>query len=70
MVDSNVDISDLLGVCHVGFKCIVSCKYMVKVNIVVEEDIVPQGVQKIGTILMDNEVGLGLPGINEVFSIE
>jgi len=54
----------------VGFEHIVSWIDAVEVNIMAEDNVVPQGVREIWAVLMDDEVVLGLPDINEVISFK
>ena len=40
-VDADIKVSDSLHISVVGLKCIVSCEDFVKVNILIEQDVIP-----------------------------
>ena len=66
MVDCNVDVSDRLGMTHIGVEGIISSIDAVKINVSVEQDICSESIQEVGTVGPDQEVILQMFDIDEV----
>jgi len=70
MIDSDVNITNGLGMSGVCFEYIVACIDMIEVDVLVEQNVEPQAIGEVRAILSDNKVILSFLDINEIVGFE